>query len=310
MSAEKINLVSIVSPVYRGENFVDVLCREIIAAFEPLQLNVEIILVDDGSPDRSWERIVELSKQDSRIRGLQLSRNFGQHYAITAGIDHAQGDWVGVIDCDLEDHPKYFKKLIEKMNEGYNVVFARRLNKKHNLIKQMLSRLFVMTFNFMTGLHHDSAVGTFSIMDRKVADAFRQYRESLRTYTLLVYHLGFDIGFCDIEHGRRYEGKSSYTLKKLLSLTLHTTLVYTERPLRAVSLLGLVMSLLAFLYATYAAAAYFFYGDRLVGWSSLIASIYLTAGIITFSIGINGIYLGKCFLEGLKRPLYHIKNHV
>lgn len=310
MNNPKINLVSIVSPLYRAEKSVELLCQEIFRVFASLNLNVEIILVDDGSPDNSWEKVIQLAKHDSRVKGVRLSRNYGQHYAITAGIDNAQGDWVGVVDCDLEDHPKYFKDLAEKMTEGYDLVFARRRNKKHSLFKRLSSRIFVLTFNLLTGLQHDSSIGTFSLMNRKVANAFREYRESLRTYTLLVKQLGFKQGYADIEHGLRAEGQSTYTLRKLLSLTLHTTLVYTEKPLQAVSVLGLFMSLAAFLYATYVVVSHFYFGNIQSGWSSLIASIYLTGGIITFSIGINGIYLGKCFRETLKRPLYHIQEKI
>ncbi len=307
MAADKPALVSVVSPIYRAEKTVELLCREIFAAFDALGVGVEIVLVDDGSPDRSWERIVDLSARDSRVRGVQLSRNFGQHYAISAGIDHAQGDWVGVVDCDLEDHPKYFKDLVARMNEGFDVVFARRINKKNSLARRMASRLFAMVFNALTGLSHEPEVGTFSLMNRRVADAYREYRETLRTYTLLVYHLGFNRGYCDIEHGKRHEGKSTYSFRRLLSLSLDTTIVYTEKPLWIVSILGLVIGLLAFLYTIYIIVDHYLYGDRQAGWGSLIASIYLTAGIVTFSIGVVGIYLGKCFRESLKRPLYHVK---
>lgn len=310
MSTGQVKLVSAVSPIYKAENTLETLCKEIISVFESMDLDIEVILVDDGSPDNSWEKIEELSGKDKRIRGIKLSKNFGQHYAITAGIDHARGDWIGVIDCDLEDHPRYFKQLAEKMNEGYNVVFARRRNKKHGFLKRLSSRLFVLMFNYFTGLQHDSSVGTFSLIDRKVADAFKQYGESLRAYTLLVYQMGFNRGYVDIEHGIRHEGRSSYSLRKLLSLSFHTTIVYTEKPLRAVSLLGLVISFLAFLFAIYVVVAHFVYGDRLVGWSSLIASIYLCTGAIIFSIGVIGIYLGKCFRETLKRPLYHVQKEV
>ena len=310
MATEPVKLISIVSPIYRAQGTVERLCEEIRLTLESMGINFEIVLVDDGSPDRSWDLIEELSKKDPRIRGIKLSRNFGQHYAITAGIDHARGDWIGVIDCDLEDHPRYFKDLIAKMHEGYNVVFARRIHKKHGPFRLIGSRLFVMTFNFLTGINHDSAVGTFSIIDRKVADAFKQYRESLRGYTLLVHYLGYKRGYVDIEHERRLDGKSTYSLRTLLSVFLSTTIVYTEKPLRAISLMGIAVSFAAFLFTAYVIVTYFLYGDRLAGWSSLIASIYLAAGAIVFSIGVIGLYLGKCFKESLKRPLYHVDHEV
>lgn len=302
-----VKLVSIISPVYRAEKILDELCKEIIKVFEDLQINFEIILVDDSSPDRSWEKIVELAKQDPRIRGFQLSRNYGQHYAITAGIDQARGDVVGVLDCDLEDHPKHFAKLLEKMKEGHNIVFARRQDKKHSFFRRTFSRAFVVLFNFLTGLEHDSAVGTFSLIDRKVANAFKQHRESLRSYTALLLNLGFSRGYVDVPHGSRFEGKSTYTLGKLVSVLVHSTISYTEKPLQAISLLGLVMALFSFAFSLYVLASYFFLGGRMIGWSSLIASIYLTSGLILLSMGIVALYLGKCLRETLNCPLYHIK---
>lgn len=304
---DSINSISIVSPIYNASLTVEALCQEIIKALESYDAKIEILLVDDGSPDNSWECIEKLSKKDSRIKGIKLSRNFGQHYAITAGIDHAKGDIVGVIDCDLEDHPKYLPDLIDTMKKnGHDIVFAKRMRKKHKVIKRLLSRIYVMTLNLLAGINHDSSVGTYSVLNRKAVDALIQYRESLRAYTLLVYHIGFNTGFYPIEHSQRYAGKSNYSFAKLLKLTLHTTLVSTDKPLYIISAIGVLISLGSFAFIIILVFLYFLNDSPVSGWSSTIASIYLIGGIVTFSIGVNGIYLGKCFRETLKRPLYHV----
>lgn len=302
-----INLISVVSPIYNASLTVEALCDEIFKALSVYDAQVEIILSDDGSPDNSWEIIENLSNKDPRIKGIKLSRNFGQHYAITAGIDNAAGDLVAVIDCDLEDHPKYLYDLIEKMMSGkHDIVFAKRMHKKHKFIKRLLSRLYVFTINSLAGINHDSSVGTFSILNKKAVDALKQYRESLRAYTLLVYEIGFDVGYCPIKHSERYAGTSNYSLPKLLKLTLHTTLVSTDKPLYIISVLGFLISIGSFLFILILVFSYLYNEAPVSGWSSTIASIYLLGGIIIFSIGVNGIYLGKCFRETLKRPLYHI----
>lgn len=300
-------LISVISAVYMGEDSVERLCAEITTVLDELGLNFEIILVDDSSPDDSWQKIKKLSNIDTRIKGILLSKNYGQHYAITAGFDEAKGDYVAVIDCDLEDHPKYLKDLILKMREGNNIVFARRINKKHSIRKRLLSKLFSVVLNLVADAKHDSAIGTFSMLDKRAADAFRSYREHLRTYTLIVYQLGFKVGFCDIEHSSRLQGKSSYSLRKLITLSLHAIITSTEKPLYVISIVGLFLSIFSLFFIAFLVLNYFSSHVVAPGWSSIIASIYLVGGFVIFSIGVNGIYLGKCFRESLKRPLYHIR---
>ncbi|MBO6564274.1 MAG: glycosyltransferase [Pseudomonadales bacterium] len=302
-------LISIVSPIYRAEATVEELCEEITKALTPLDLDFEIILVEDGSPDNSWEKVCQIAETNAHVVGIQFSRNFGQHYAITAGIEAANGDWIGVLDCDLQDHPKHLASLIERIEEGYDIVFARRQNKQHGAVRGFFSAAFAQMLNLLTDFEHDPSVGTFSIISRQVANAFLEYGESMRSYTILLLHMGFRKGYVDIPHEQRKDGGSSYSIGKLFQVMIASTISYTERPLQAISIAGLLIALGSFFSSIYYAVGTLFY-ERPLGWSSLIVAILLSTGLILSSMGVIGLYLGKALKESLNRPLYHVRSRV
>jgi dolichol-phosphate mannosyltransferase len=163
--------ISIVSPVYRGENLVAELVRRIHQSVSTITLDYEIILVEDCGPDHSWEKIVALAKTDFKVKGFQLSRNFGQHYAITCGLDQSKGEWVVVMDCDLQDRPEEIVVLYQKAMEGYDVVLAKRNQRKDAFLKKFLSKVFYRTLGYLTGSAMDEQVANFGIYHRKVIHA-------------------------------------------------------------------------------------------------------------------------------------------
>jgi dolichol-phosphate mannosyltransferase len=302
----KMPLISIVVPVYKAENCLDELYRRLVLALETITPDFEIVLVEDCGGDRSWEIIKRLSAQDARVRGIQFSRNFGQHYGITAGLDYCNGDWVVVMDCDLQDRPEEIPRLYAKAQEGYDIVLARRGKRQDPLLKRCTSWLFYKLFSYLADIEYDAQTGNFRIMSRKVVVNFRRMREQLRFFGGLVQWMGFSSANIDVEHAERLKGNSTYTLSKLWKLASETIIAYSDKPLRLAIRFGFTMAFLAFCYGVYIFSRALFYGSPIEGWSSLIVSIYFIGGIIIALLGIIGIYLGRTYDETKKRPLYLI----
>ena len=303
---QNMSVISIVVPVYRAENCLDELYRRLVAALETITPDFEIVLVEDCGGDRSWEVIERLSAQDARVKGIQFSRNFGQHYGITAGLDYCNGDWVVVMDCDLQDRPEEIPRLYAKAQEGYEVVLARRGRRKDTVLKRGSSWLFYRLFSYLTDMEYDSEIGNFRIISRKVVLAFRKMREQLRFFGGLVNWMGFPTAKIDVEHADRFAGATSYTFGKLWKLSAESIIAYSDKPLRLSIKLGFSLAFLACLYGVYVIYYALVYGTAVSGWSSLIASLYFIGGIIIAILGILGISLGKAFDESKKRPLYII----
>lgn len=300
--------ISVIVPVYKAEGCLHELYRRLRASLETITNDFEIVLVEDCGGDGSWIIIQEMAKQDSRIKGFQFSRNFGQHYGITAGLDHCNGDWVVVMDCDLQDLPEEIPALYAKAFEGYDVVLARRGNRKDGLLKRATSRMFYSVFSYLAGIKYDAEVGNFRIVSRKVVDNLRLMREKLRFFGGLVDWMGFPTASIDVKHAERFAGETSYTFHKLWKLAVETIVAYSDKPLRMSIRFGFAMSFFALLYGLYVIYSALAHGSPVMGWSSLIASIYFLGGIIIGILGIIGIYLGKTFDESKKRPLYLIAN--
>jgi polyisoprenyl-phosphate glycosyltransferase len=298
--------ISVVSPVYRAEKLIQPLVERLISALEKITPSFEIILVDDCGPDNSWQKIVEQSNLDSRVKGVKLSRNFGQHYAITAGLDQCEGDWIVVMDCDLQDQPEEIIKLYNKALEGYDVVLARRYDRKDNFFKKIFSKLFYNSLGYLTGSKQDSSIANFGIYRRKVIDAICTLRESIRYFPTMVKWVGFHATAIDIEHAERTEGNSSYNLKRLINLALDIILAYSDKPLRITIKVGVTISIFSFIASLATLYRALIGAIEVTGYASLIISIWFLSGLIISILGIVGLYIGKIF-EGVKaRPVYII----
>ena len=301
--------ISVISPVYRAENIVDKLCNELINSLKQITDNFEIILVDDCSPDNSWLKIQENAKIHSEIKGLKLSKNFGQHHAITAGIDQAHGDWFVIIDCDLQDNPKEIINLYKKAVEGYDIVLAARKNRKDGFLKKFTSKLFYFLLSFLSGLKFNGDVGNFGIYNIKVIESIKSLKEPFRFFVSSVKWVGFKSTTINVSHGNRFDGKSSYNYKKLFSLAINIIISYSNKPLRFMIFTGLSFSFISILFIAY--NIYLKYTNQIteLGYTSIISSIWLLSGIILVSSGILGIYIGKIY-DGIKnRPLYIISDY-
>jgi len=300
--------ISIVIPVYKAEACLAELHHRLTTSLEKITTDFECILIEDCGGDASWSMICDIAALDPRFKGIQFSRNFGQHYGITAGLDHCTGDWVVVMDCDLQDRPEEIPRLYAKAQEGFDVVLAMRMNRKDKTKKKLSSQLFYRLFNYMTEMDYDPSVGNFRIMSAKVVSNCRKMRESLRFLPSMVEWMGFPAAKIEVEHSSRFAGESTYTFRKLLSLATDTIIAYSDKPLRLSVKLGFGIAGMSFLFGIGLLIYATFYGTPIMGWSSLIISLYFLGGIIIANLGIIGIYLGKTFDETKNRPLYVI-NH-
>jgi polyisoprenyl-phosphate glycosyltransferase len=299
--------ISVISPVYNAAVIIPELVERITSSVKKITEDYEIILVEDGGADNSWEVIEDIAKANPHVLGIKLSRNFGQHYAITAGLDHANGVWVVVMDCDLQDKPEEINNLYIKAIEGYDIVLARRFKRKDTFFKRFFSKMFYRTLGFLTGSKQDENVANFGIYHKNVIDSVKSMRESIRYFPTMVKWVGFRTTKIEVTHEQRSAGKTTYNFGKLLDLALDIILAYSDKPIRIMIKTGLSISFLSLVIA----GIYFIRwvnGDMIVlGYTSLIISVWLLSGIIIATLGVLGLYVGKTF-EGVKRrPIYIIE---
>lgn len=299
--------LSVVSPVYRAELVLDELVERISKSI-PYDFNsFEIILVDDFSPDNSWEKIVEISKTNKNVKGFKLSRNFGQHYAITAGLNQVSGDYIVVLDCDLQDQPEEIKKLFNESKKGFDIVLARRYERKDSFYKKTVSKLFYKALSYLTGTEQDATIANFGIYSCQVINEVVKLEEKIKYFPTMVKWVGFSTAFVNVEHASRSEGKSNYNFKKLLNLALDIILAYSDKPLRLIIKFGLTIAFVSFFIVLYNVYAKITGHFTVSGYASLISSIWFLSGCILTTLGVVGLYIGKIF-EGVKnRPSYIIE---
>lgn len=302
--------ISVVIPVYGCKTTLLELFFRLKNSLVSITEDFEIILVNDKSPDNPWGTIVEISKLDQRVKGISLSRNFGQHKAITAGLDHTKGEWVVVMDCDLQDQPEELVKLYAKAQEGYDVVFGRRYNRHDNFLKRISSKTFYQAYNYLAESDFDSTIVNYSICNRKVINAVISLREQSRSFPLFVKWVGYKIGYVDIEHAARKEGESSYTIRKLINFAIDSIISQSNRPLRLSIKVGLIFAFLSFIFGIYLIFKKLALGVPIEGWTSLMVSMFFIGGLILANLGFLGLYVGKIFDEAKNRPLYFIDEKV
>lgn len=300
-------MISVVSPVYRAEKIVP----ELVARVEKQLRQIcgdsyEIVLVEDRGPDHSWQVIQSIASSNPKVKGIRLSRNFGQHPAITAGLDASTGEYVIVMDCDLQDVPEEIPKLYNKILEGYDCVVASRYNRQDGYFKKLFSKLFHQSLTYLTGTYHDASVANFGIYKRKVVNAIVGMRESIRYFPVQRTWVGFNRTTIEVDHASRFEGETSYNFARLINLAIDIILAYSDKPLRIMVKLGMIISVISILtalsYVVYAIVE----GFDVLGYASLIISIWFFSGLIISMLGIVGLYVGKTF-EGVKsRPIYII----
>ena len=299
-------VISFVSPVYRAEKMLDKLVDEIQKVMVEINQPYEIILVDDRSADNSWNVMKQLSLKFKEVKSIRLSRNFGQHPTIMAGLSMVKGEWVVVLDCDLQDQPKEVIKLYNKAQEGYDTVLAKRKSRQDTFIKKSSSYIFSKVYGFFTDTKYDNEVANFGIYHYKVVKSILEISDSIKFFPLFVKFVGYKSTSIIVEHAKREEGSSSYSFAKLISLAFNSIISFSNKPLKLFVKFGLIISLISFLFGLY--NVYLAITDQIevLGYSSIIVSIWLLSGIIITTIGVTGIYVGKIFDQTKNRPAFII----
>ncbi len=299
--------ISVVVPVYGCRAALRELCERLNQTLSNLVNTYEIILVNDNCPQNSWEVIQELCSEDDHIVGIELARNFGQIQTITAGLDYSTGDWVVVMDCDLQDRPEEIVNLYHKaLEEDYDVVFARRKDRKDSFFKVLVSKIFYKIYSWASDGNYDPALCNFSISRRIVIDNYCKMRELHRAFVIYVKWLGFKQGVLDVEHEPRKEGKSSYNFKKRMQMAMSILTSQSDKLLKFAVGGGFFITICSVI-AIICIIIQYFTSHISPGWSSMIASVFLMGGITVMSIGVVGIYIGNIFMQVKERPLYVVR---
>lgn len=299
--------ISVISPVYKGEKIVEELVSQLHENLRKISNDYEIILVNDASPDLSWQCIEVECAKDKRVKGIDLSRNFGQHYAITAGLYLAKGEWIVVMDCDLQDRPDEVPKLYRKAQEGWDSVFAQRVHRNDSFWKRSSSKIFFGLFSYLTETKQDPTVANFGIYNRKVINALLSMGDQIRFFSTMVQWVGFRKYYLPVQHSERFEGKSTYNFRSLFKLALNGILAFSDKPLRLTVKAGFVIASISFVIGLIYLLLYLLGMIEIAGFSSLIISIWFLAGVFMLIIGIVGLYVGKVFEKVKERPLFVIQ---
>jgi glycosyltransferase involved in cell wall biosynthesis len=302
-------MISVVIPVYGSPESLHELIARLVVALETISNSFEIVLVDDASPDNSWQIISELSEAEPRVLGIRLSRNFGQHPAIAAGLQQSRGEWVVVMDCDLQDRPEEIPNLYHKAMEGFDQVVAVRRNRQDVFGKRFVSKLYVRFLSYLSERPINAAVGNFGIYSRQVIQVITSLEEQGRTFGLLALWAGFRRYELEVEHNARPYGSSSYSFRSLLRLGLLGIISHSDKPLRLTVKAGAYLATAALAGAFWIAIRYLIWGHTAVGWSSVMVSIAFMTGVLLGSIGVTGLYVGQIFTEVKKRPTFIVWEH-
>jgi polyisoprenyl-phosphate glycosyltransferase len=301
--------LSVVVPVYGCGDCIAALHERLTASLDSITPSWEQIIVDDRSPDGAWDTLVRLSHADPRVRAYRLSRNFGQHLAITAGLAQSRGRWVVVMDCDLEEPPELIPRLHAKAQEGYDIVTTVRSRRGASRLRRALSsgymRLRSLLLETDTGTDH----GTLSILSRKAVDAFLTVRDRDREYLLILNWLGFNQATVEFDRAERHAGRSAYTFGRLVRVGLDGLFFQTTVLLRWMVYFGFAVALVGMLIAVYIVAVYLGSDKPPAGYTSLAVLLLLLTGFVITSLGVVGLYIGRVFEQGKGRPLYIIDSY-
>ena len=306
-------MISVVVAVFNEEKIIAELVRRLENVLNPLGVDYEVIFVDDGSRDKTGEEVVRAHALDNKIKFIQFSRNFGQVYAIRAGLHHAKGDTVVLMDGDLQDKPEEIPTLLAKIHDGYDVVYARRTNRKDSLYRKVSSKVFIAMMRFLVPAHELPAghemmfAGVFRAMRREVVDALNSLPERTVYIQGLIHWVGFSSVVGDVEHGERAVGKSRWTFTKLLRYALDAVISFSPYPLRKVSILGILIACVSALLSVIYIIQRIFYGTRSEGFTTIVLIVLFLGGLQLFIFGVIGEYIGRMYIESKGRPLYIIK---
>jgi len=303
-------LISYVFPIYNESGNIDLLYKTIDKLLKTnKKYDYEIIFVNDGSRDNSLELLTQIQKKDSRVTVIDFSRNFGHQIAVTAGLDHAEGDAVIIMDSDMQDPPKVSFELIKKWEEGYEVVYAQRRSRKDTWFKKFTANMFYRTLQKLADIDIPRNTGDFRLVDRKVVDELKKFKEHNRFLRGMVSYIGFTQIAVQFDRDERHAGETGYPLKKMLKFAADGIFSFSTYPLKLTRNLGFFFAGLAFLGILYAASMKLFHPEFVVeGWTFIVISILFVGGVQLVMLGILGGYIGRIYTEAQSRPLYMISN--
>ena len=303
--------LSVLVPCYRDEHGLEELHRRLTVVCEGLGCSYEIVLVEDGSPDRTWDAICRLAEKDSRIVGLQLSRNHGHQLAVTAGLAQVSGERVLIIDSDLQDPPELLPEMMRLMDEGADNVYGQRLSRKGVPIwKKWCYKTYYRLLSALAGCEIPPDTGDFRLISRRVVDLVNEMPEHHRFLRGMISWLGFKQVAVQYHRDARFAGESGYTLAKLFKIAVDGITSFSIKPLRFASILGFVFAGLCVVGIIYSVVGHYHGKTAVAGWTSLMAVILLVASLQFFVLGMIGEYIGRMFVEQKKRPLFIVANKV
>jgi polyisoprenyl-phosphate glycosyltransferase len=301
-------LISIVVPMYFEEEVAQECYNRIKDVMDDNKINYEIIFVNDGSTDTTIDILTNISKSDQRAKVVNFARNFGHQNAVTAGIDYANGDAIVIIDADLQDPPELIPTLIDKWKEGYEVVYAKRKDRKgETIFKLITAKAFYRFLNYMSDIDIPKDTGDFRIIDRKVADVFRKMTERNRFIRGMISWVGFRQTYIEYERDERFAGETKYPLKKMIKFASDGIFAFSSRPLRIVTGFGFFTVLISIALLLYSIIVKLVGYQIQAGWTSLIVAISFFSGIQLLGLGIIGQYIARIYDESKNRPIYIVK---
>ena len=297
--------ISIISPVYRAEHLINEFVSRICAAVTQITDDFEIILIEDGSPDNSWAEIEKACQTNNKVKGVKLSRNFGQHNSISAGMELASGDYICLLDCDLQHNPDYIPQLYQKIQEGYDIVYTKTIQRKHSSLKNLSAVLYYKFFTLIGGKSFDPNIGSYTLLSRKVVNAYNSFNDYRKAFLPALKWAGFEYAVISIKHGTRFQGTSSYTLGKLIKHAINVSVANSDRLLYLSIYMGIFFSFSACIGILFVIYRYYTIGG-MEGWSSTIVTIMFFSGLLLIALGIVGVYISKIFEQTKHRPRYLI----
>lgn len=297
--------VTIIVPMYNEADMSPVFFRTLVPILEDLPCAYEILCVNDGSEDKTWEQICAHAEQNTNIKGLNLSRNFGKEIALSAGLEHAAGDAVIPIDCDLQDPPSLIAAMVDEWRSGFDVVLAKRVDRdSDSAFKRWTSSIFYSLISRIAEIKIPANVGDFRLLDRKVVNYLLQYPERTRFMKGIFASVGFRESVIEYSRPERALGETKWNYWQLYRLALEGIISFTSFPLKIWSYLGATIAFAAFLFGGYLVFRTLVFGVDTPGYASLMVVLLFMSGLILLSLGIIGEYLARIFIEVKHRPLY------
>jgi len=297
--------LAIVIPVYQAEAALAELTGELVATLAAITPDFEVWLVDDGSTDGSWPEIQRLSGKEPRIHGLRLIRNFGEHVAITAGLDRVDADHAVVMACDLQDDPAAIPRMLEASAQGADLVLVRRMKRRDGWFKRLLARLFYAFISLLFNVQYDYRVGNYRLLTRRAVDYFRQHRERMRNVNAIMALMGVSTAYVDVTHRPRRHGRSTYTLGRSARMAASVVIGYSDIPLVMSGAFGGLLGLAALAWGTVLAVRALG-GEAVSGTAVAICAMAAIGGLVLINLGIVGAYLGRAAREAKERPMYFV----